>query len=265
MNEEVLKIRNTIGYEERDYTVIVPKPLPGEPVNVLEKEQLERDYGRLSEDELSDYIYKLNSNMTTLKNRAYNGEFDEKEFINLIIENIYNVLKIFSEMNIFPGYFFRKVFEMNDKYYERKRDKETGNFKDQNGLKGDYRFFYETNLSSWVDLEIKKGLDKGYHHVQMYPKSNISDAFTEILGLFQKYNFSYRITTKEECKKAFDDISINYSNIMSGLTNSDYVYKDIEYLCRILYDYVSFFVAIGVNPKKYLDEYIEKQQKEKSK
>ena len=238
MNEEVLKIRKTLGYENKS-----------------------RDYHRIEGKEIVDYIYELNKNMASLCRTNYKEEYDEEQFINIIIKNIYTILKMFSDMNVFPGYFFRKVFEMNDKYYERKRDYDAGNnsVRQNAGIRGDYKFFNETNLSAWVSKEIEKGLNNGYHHVEAYPKSNISDAFTEILMLFQKYNFPYKITTSEEYRKSIEDISINYSNISTSFLNSDYVEEDIEFMCRLLFDYISLFVSLGVNPKRYLDEYIEKQ------
>ena len=244
MNEELSKIRETIGYNE----------------NL-------RTYQRIPERELLDYLHNMNSNMTKLDNMSRNADYDENEFIQVLIENIYSILKMFSDMNVYPGYFFRKVFEMNAKYYERKKDYDNkeNSIRVKSGMRGDYHFFNKTNLSAWVAGEIRKGLNNGYHHVQAYPKTNISDAFLEILALFQKYDIPYKINSKEECRKAFSDIGINYSNISGLLLNSNTDYEDIEYMCRLLFEYISLFVAIGVNPKKYLDAYIEEQRKEKSK
>lgn len=244
MNEELSKIRDVIGYNEE-----------------LKK------YQRIPERELLDYLYHMNSNMTQLDNMTRSLNYNKEDFIRILTENVYLILKMFSDMNVFPGYFFRKIFEMNAKYYERKKDYDSKDdtIRVKSGMRGDYRFFNETNLSAWVAGEIRNGLNNGYHHVQAYPKTNISDAFLEILALFQKYDIPYKINNKEECRKAFSDIGINYSNISGLLLNSNTDYEDIEYLCRLLFEFISLFVAIGVNPKKYLDAYIEEQIKEKHK
>ena len=236
MNEELSKIRELRGYKE----VISLKP------------------EKISDERMTEILYELNSNMAELYHTNFSKEYNEQDFINKLIENIYIILNMFNEMHIYPGYFFRKVFEMNSKYLERKieyesRDDEIHN---DNKIKGDYVFFKDTNLQAWVSREIKGGLEKGYYRIQAYPKTNISDAFLEILALFQKYNIPYKITTKEECQKVFNNIYINYSNIIGTLTNSVLEFVDIECLCRILYDYITFFVSIGVNPKNKLDEYI---------
>ncbi len=242
MNEELSKIREITGYAKHS-----------------------NKYGRIPESEMLEYLRSLNQNMSKLYYENKSEKYNEIEFVNILIENIYTILYIFSEMNVFPGYFFRKVFEMNAKYLDRRRDYD--NREDTVGMKygirGDYRFFNETHLSAWISEEIRNGLKKGYYHEQAYPKTNISDAFLEILALFQKYDLPYRINSIEECQKAFDDITVNYINISDSLLNSNFDFVDIECLCRMLYEYIAFFVSIGVNPKKYLDEYIEKQRKEK--
>ena len=65
--------------------------------------------------------------------------------------------------------------------------------------------------------------------------------------------------------KIFDDISFNHTILSNSLLNSDSIDEDVMYMCRLLYEYVSFFVAIGLNPKKLLDEYIAKEAPEKNK
>ena len=245
MNEELAKIRESRGY----------------------KEAMGKKPERINDNRMLEMIVELNTNMGILYNNNYSQSYDEQEFITRMIENIYIILNMFNEMHVYPGYFFRKVFEMNSKYLERKTEYETQDdyIRNNNKIRGDYIFFNDTNLSAWVAGEIRKGLERGYHHVQAYPKTNISDAFLEILALFQKYNIPYRITDKESCQRTFDNIYINYSNNISTLTNSALDFVDIECLCRILYDYIAFFVSIGFNPKKRLDEYIESKDNVKKK
>ena len=237
MNEELAKIRELNGQPE----VITGKP------------------ERIDDKRMTDLLYHLNENMNFLYSVNNSQEYNEQEFVEKIIDNMYTILSMLNEMNVYPGFFFRKVFEMNSKYIERKIEYENidGYIRDKNKIRGNYTFFNDTHLSAWVSGEIRTGLNNGYYRVQAYPKTNISDAFLEILALFQKYDIPYKISTKEHCNKVFSDIYMNYSNNINALSNSSLIQEDIEYLCRILYDYISFFVSIGINPKKYLDKYIE--------
>ena len=50
---------------------------------------------------------------------------------------------------------------------------------------------------------------------------------------------------------------------MDAFLNGDDIYDDIEYLSRLLFEYMSFFVSMGIYPKDYLDAYIEEQEKTK--
>ena len=251
MNEEFARIREIEGEEEISRKV----------------------YRRLEEQERLEYLKHLNNNMADLYRANLEPKYDENEFINKLIDNIYTILKMFDTMNVYPGFFFRKIYEMNDKYYERIserniiRDSASGDYtvKIVDGMRGDYKFFKETNLTLWASREIKEGLKEGYSKPDKYPKTNISDAFTEIVNLFKKYGIQYQFKTKEECQKAFSEISINYSNISYSFLTSMFFDDDIQFLCRLLYEYIAFFVSIGVNPKKYLDDYIEQMSKEKHK
>ncbi len=235
MNEELLKVRDINGYD-------------GEPNKVR----------RLDEDSLILYQHDLNFNIATLFFLANANNYDEKEFVHRFIENIYIILSMFNEMNVFPGFFFRKAFEMNAKYYERRKeyDSQPANVHSRTGIRGDYSFYRDTSLGAWLEREMARGIKEGYFHVQAYPKTNISDAFLEILGLFQKNDFPYKVTTKEQCAKIFDDVEHNHSNLSTALLNSDTDDEDVEYLSRLLYEYLSFFVSIGVNPQKYFEEYL---------
>ena len=244
MNEELEKIRE----------------LSGDSFNET------KAYSRIPDKDMLEYLQTMNVNIAFLYYHSFKNEGDDfvDKYIEKITENIYIILNIFNEMNIYPGYFFRKIFEMNQKYYERKRDlkKEEDNNK---SLRGDYKLFNETGLSAWIAREIRKGLKEGYYLKNSYPNTNISDAFLEILALFQQYDIPYKITTKEEYRKAFDDITVNYTNIDNEILNSNFDFVDVECLCRLLFEYISFFVAIGINPKSYLDKYIEENGKKKSK
>ena len=235
MNEELLKIRDIFEFDGNT-----------------------NNYYRLKEKSLLLYNRRMNENIGILYNLDYHGNYDEKEFAHRFIANIFILLNMFNDMNIFPGYFFRKTFEMNDKYYERRKDfaSQPDTIRSKPGVRGDYRFYRDTHLSVWLGHEIKKGLDNGYFHVQAYPKTNISDAFTEILGLFQRNDFTYKVTAKEDCKKVFDDIWHNYMHLTTSLLNSDTIEEDVEYMSRLLFDHLSFFVGIGINPKRFFDEFV---------
>ncbi len=244
MNEELLKVRDVNGYD-------------GELNNCK----------RLKEESILLYLHDLNTNMGILYHKKNSGIYDEKEFAHGFIENIYIILSMFNEMNVFPGYFFRKTFEMNAKYNERRQDMESqpDSIHTKTGIRGDYKFYRDTHLAVWLIKEIEKGLNNGYFHVQAYPQTNISDAFLEILALFQKYDFTYKVTNKEESKKVFDDISFNHTILSNSLLNSDSLEEDVMFMSRLLYEYISFFVAIGVNPKPFLDYYIAKEAPKKNK
>ena len=107
-----------------------------------------------------------------------------------------------------------------------------------------------------VNKMIEKGLNNGYYRIQAYPRKDISDAFLELSAFFEGFNIPHNTTNKSDINKIFGDIQNNVTNIMYRFYASDDIIDDVEYLSRLLFEYLSFFVAVGINPKEYLDEQI---------
>ena len=227
MNAEIAKIRKSRNYDEI---------INGEPT-------------RINDDRLTEMIYELNRNFSYLYTMENNNEIDIEDFINRFTSSIYLILNMFNEMGIYPDYFYDEVFKMNIEYKKL--------IQNNNSIRGNYRLFNEINLSARVSEAIKNGLEKKYYRIQAYKRKDINDAFLEMIGFFQAFNIPYNIKTEEQCKKVFNDIKFNHINIIETLLNSDFIFVDIECLARLLFEYMTFFVSIGVYPKKYLDEYID--------
>ena len=227
MNKEMAKIRKTRNYDEI---------INSEPV-------------RIKTNRLCEMAYELNINYKELYECVRNNKIDINQFVNVFTANIYIVLNMFNEMGVYPDYFYDQIVKMNVDYKKIVHK--------DNGIRGNYRLFNETNLSNRVSEDIDLGLKNGYYRIQAYKKKDIDEAFLEMLSFFQSFNIPYNICTEEQCKKVFKDIQFNQAYILESLLNSDYLSDDIECLSRLLFEYISFFVSMGIYPKKYLDEYID--------
>ena len=213
-------------------------------------EAINREPTRIKENRLLEMIYQLNSNISDLYS-ACNGEhIDIEDFANSFIANIYIILNMFNEMGVYPDYFYDEIVKMNIEYKKV--------IQNNNGIRGNYRLFSEINLSARVSESIKAGLEKGYYRVQAYQKKDLNDAFLEMIGFFQAFKMPYNFHTEEQCKKVFNDIHFNHLNIVEELINSDFLFEDIECLSRLLFEYLTFFVSMGIHPKQYFDSYIDK-------
>ena len=221
-----------------------------------ETEKINYEPKKIEDDRLIELVHDLNVNITDLYNMK-KEPMNIDAFIEKFIANIYIIIDTFNEMGVYPDYFYDEILKMNIDYKKL--------IKNNNDLRGNYRLFNEIDLSAGVAEYIRKGLDNGRHHFQAYQEKTIDDAFLEMLGFFQKYEIPYNQPTEEYCKKICSDIAFNHANIIEELTNSDYLFVDIECLSRLLFEYISFFVAMGIYPKKYLDEYIDTKEKEKHK
>jgi len=233
MNEEILKIRKLRGLSE----------------------DFDKKPDKIPDMIMSDKIYKLNTNMGELYLKALHDDIDVNDFIHKLVANIYIVLDIFNEMGVYPDYFYDAVVKMNKDYRSY--------VDNSNSLRGNYELFNNINLSSKITKTIRDGLMNGNYRIDSYPKKDLNDMFTEMISFLETCKIPFDINDRSQCKKAFSDIEYNHINIMASLSNSDYDFVDIECLSRLLFEYLSFFASVGINPKEYLDEYIEEQEKVK--
>lgn len=216
--------------------------------NKIEEEVLKKP-DRIPENEMTNILVSLNTNMGNIYTMIIRDEIDIDKISNLMAHNLYIVLDAFNKMDIYPDYFYDAIVKMNIDYRKL--------VDNNNNLRGNYKLFSEVDLSSKISKVIREGLDNKYYQANSYPRKDINDAFLEMIGFFEAFDIPHGINTKEQCKKTFNDIEYNHVNIISELTNSDYIFEDIEYLSRLLFEYLSFFVSMGIHPKDYLDVYID--------
>lgn len=218
---------------------------------------------RIEEKKLLEMIHEINSNFAEVYKLQVQGNIDVDTFVEKTIANIYIVLTMFDEMGIYPDYFYDTIVKMNVDY-----QKAVGT--QGNNLRGNYRLYQELSFSSQLAKKIREGLKNGYYRFQAYPKKDINDAFLEMVAFFQSFGVSYisfkgdETSIKKQCNKIFGEISFNHINIVENLLNSDFLFEDVEYLARLLFEYICFLTAIGINPKERLDEYITQQENAKN-
>lgn len=230
MNAEIMRIRKARGMSDE----ITAKPK------------------RISEEELVRYSYALNINMTELYNLKFKENVKIDKYVENFTQNMLIILEILSEMNIYPDYFFDVVFRRKIDINNLYNGELTKNSRAINGN------------SETIGKKILDGLEKGYYKIKSYGRRinsdrSVNDYFLEILSYYQVFNIPYGNKSSSQCKKSFNDHYFHITNIMSEYLNSDYLYADVEYLINLLFEYFSFFVEIGVNPKEYLDSLMDEK------
>lgn len=231
MNEEMMKIR-----ENENLSIDV-----------------EKEIKRIDKDIMKEYLFNLNTNMSNVYTLQNSNKITIDDYINCFIKNIYIVLDMFSKMDVYPNYFYNVIFKINSKYHEMAK------------IYGNSKLVNEADSSPEIPRMIRDGLSKGYNSYHASEIGDINDSFLEMVSFHQAYNLSYNNNTIEQCKKSFTVHANNIANIMNDFYVSDYDFEDIEYMAKLLFEYISFFVEIGVNPKELLNEYIDSIKEEKTK
>lgn len=212
------------------------------------KEIIDNEPQRIEFNLMTACIHKLNDNISKMYNLEYGYDIDINYFVEKFVDNIYLIIKMFSEMGVYPDYFFDAVIKMNVEYRKKANN---------NSLRGNYQLFNEIGLAAEVSRTIREGMEKGLYKVNESSQRDFNSYYFKIISFFRRFAIPYNINTKEQCKKTFDDICFNHQSIIARLENSDDIYDDIEYLLRLLFEYSSFFVSLGINPSKYLNSRID--------
>lgn len=230
MNKELSKIRKTRNY----------------------KEEINRSPIKIRDDRLNEIMFELNTNMSEVSRMIIDDNVDIDSITTKIIANIYIVLSAFNEMGIYPDYFY-------DELYRIKVDFRKELLSDSK-YQGDYREVEKLKISKNAELSriTENGVNNNRGNIQAYEKKDINKNYQDMIAYFNAFNIPHGTCTKEECVKAFEKSHFNHCNIIQHLLSSDVLSDDVESFVRLLFEYVSFFVAVGIPPKDLLDEYIEK-------
>ena len=215
---------------------------------------------RISNDVLKDLQYQMNINMAKLYD---NGEkLKINEYIDAFVENIYIILNMISEMHLTPEYFFNIVLKANNDFMEfSKKHPDLLPGEARKAFAKQYSIFYvhdDILHAIYYGNYKKEATNNGEDH-------NIDYYFMRIVEQYQKNKISYGNTSIYQCQKSFLLHYIDIINIMHDFYNCDDMGDEVECMMNLLYEYLCFFVEIGVNPKIYLDEYIEDKTVSKKK
>ena len=231
---------------------------------------------RLGKRYIEEMSTALNLTMAEIyfdKMKNKNEGIDVDKWTQQIIKNVWRILLAFDKMGIYPDYFYNQVAKARMKYkcqaYIKKK-------KNNNGTAGVEQYDEESKVHiSWrkgfgssdypckQTEEIRKGLKKGfYRYIPLYTE-DISATYYDAIDYFDAVGIPHstpkNILSDEEIKEAIEDIRINHYNIMSWPSNGDGIFDiidDIEFLSSLLFEYMSFFAVVGLDPADYINAYI---------
>ena len=207
---------------------------------------------KINPNHLSNIIVSLNANMAYLYNINNNPNVSIDDYINKIISNIYIILEAFNEMDIYPDYFYNVFFMVNEEYRS---------LASQGRINGKEDLYNFSEFRGKISYMMEKGLQNGNYKLTSTRVRDIGEYYDEMVDFLHKYYLPCEVMTVEMCKEMFTYIYNDVNScINNNLSNSPYISDDVECLSRLLFDYIQFFAAIGINPKEYLDKYIMEQK-----
>lgn len=215
------------------------------------KIQANGEIKEINPDDILSRIYSLNNNMGQLFNNNSNPNMRIEDYIEKIVENIYIVLDTFSEMGIYPDYFYDIYFKVNEEYR---------NLASQGIVDGRVGLYKIPGFPAQISYMMENGLKNNNYLLNPKRIKSIGEYYNEMVEFLHKYYLPCEVTTVDMCREMFTDIHNSVDSCINNLNISSYISDDIEELSRLLFEYIRFFGAIGINPQKYLDEEIERQK-----
>ena len=207
---------------------------------------------KISQDILSERIFSLNTNMVELFDINANPKSTISDYARNIVKSICLVLELFSEMDIYPDYFYDIYFRANEEFRDKASNGEV------NGRGSLYEApGFRANISSMME----NGITNGNYRLNPNRVKNISDYYNEMVSFSRRYYLPCEVSTVEMCREMFSDIWTECNNCINYLGIRPYISDDVELLSRLLFEYVRFFAAVGINPEDYLNSEIENQSK----
>ncbi len=206
---------------------------------------------RIDEKRIIDYVYELNNNTTTLFEIGQDNNFQIDDYVNVFSTNIYIVLQMLSEMGVYPDFFFDLVFR--DCVEKKKFGMENPKY-DSYDIKRKYHSPYN------MIMLIRKGINKGFHRDDLSKKNDITSNFNELVSFNKSCNIPIKYGDVEHCRKAYRKRVFELYGLTQNLGNSDFLETDIECLMRLMFEYLSFFADIGIDPTEYVNKLIDKEK-----
>ena len=233
MNAEVSKIRKERNLKDERYGIL----------------------NRLSEEEVLETVKSLNSNLAELT--FFGKQSDVNDFVDTYIENIYIILDVCARMNLFPDYFFDLVMKKNVGY---------------KGIENRYLPYdsmeIKKKIANSYKAELQKNIEYGIENMRFKlhasGKRNINDTFVETASFYQKY----QLPIGELSDKPFETLKrhdVRFYRYADDLVNADDVVEEVESLVNMIFEYLSCFVELGINPTEILNKCIEEKFSKKMK
>lgn len=229
-------------------------------------------------------IDELNEIMNQLYKKQRFDDIKIKEFAVKFAKCIFIVLQKFDEIGVYPDYFYNQIgktwftykilcdhenglFIDHQKIRKPIYTEQSGNIGKDNSNSAQSNSVECISLPVEQSKSIKEGIIQRCYCYTPDSVQDVSAAYYDMIDSFNAFciphSTSEKSLTQEEFKQAIEYIRINCTNIVTHPLNGDDridIIDDIELLSSLLFEYISFFAVVGVDPKDYIALYIPQQE-----
>ena len=206
----------------------------------IEDEDIKTFWNNLQKGDVKkDLCYELNENIYAFY--SYYGkdkmEYTLDDYVERVIQCIYLVLKTFARLRIYPDGFF-------DVIKKHKAEKICGE-------KGEVSLLYHDIRNEFARLRrhIKNNMD------------DIGKVYEDMVMFYRENGLKYNDASIIDDSHYMDNFCFKNCFITEDMIVSVSLDEDIVDLANLLFNYMSFLVEVGVNPKERLSEIIEEKKK----
>ena len=191
-----------------------------------------------------DLCYKINQNMSNFYSANERKSYDE--YVELIIQNIYMILRTFARVNIYPEGFYNIIKNRKGILLDSKDNPE---------IEQSIADFYKEISREFSLLKSRR---------EPSNDSNIGNTYDDMRHFYVEHGLEQNNKDLVNDKQYMDRLCFKSSFLTEKFIITDSFDEDIECLMDLMFLYMSFLVEVGYNPKERLNEVIEENKNIKS-
>ena len=212
------------------------------------KVQTDDELQKIENDYLSNRIIAQNTNMVKLMDLNNNPNATINDYLKNIVKAIYLVLQTFNDMGIYPDYFYDIYFKINEEFR---------NLASQGILNGRIDLYDTPGYEAKISYMMERGITTGNYKFNPTRVKDIGEYYNEMVDYCRRFYLPNEVMTIDMCREMSTSIWHECNKCINALGIKPYISDDVEYLSRLLFEYMKFFAAIGIKPKFELAKCVE--------
>jgi len=190
-----------------------------------------------------EIVHRLGVNFSDIFGRPDRNDYDSDAIIKDVANSLCDLIEAFANINVYPDYFWRVIMQMNVVLKKVVADKKKNELtiRERDIMESHDRYLYD-KIRTGISLKDRA------HPI------DINDNYVELLSFYSVFGLPCNKKELLHSKSFLQGFGLKCIEYNYDLLNTDDLVDDVKCMMDMLFEYMSFFVSVGVNPKEYVDK-----------